>query len=1150
MKHENTYQLRRVSLALLFPVLLTACSDDVRDFIVEPTEELSPLEFQATIHQKNTTRADESGFADGDCFGVFVVNRRNGEPGVLSLSDNQVNNVAVSFEAEANVWTPATPIYWLDNVTPADVYGYYPFRNSLADTKTYGFEVSADQSVCGGNGEMGSYEASDFLWAKASNVSPGNKVNLTFHHRLAGVKVVLEQGSGFAADEWKSLLRIITVDNTVRTSTIDLSTGIATVTGDFDRNIVAVAEEDTYRAIVIPQTVAAGKPTIGITIDGVTYNYTRDGGMTYTAGKLHTFTLRIDKKEGSGKYSVSLTGENISEWETDSSSHSFDTNSYLVVNVAEAGTLKECLKSLGCDLSTLKNLKVTGEITEEDFRVMREEMPQLTSVNLGSVKVVRIPYRVEAEGTDWWNQPIEYRDDMIPNEGLSNKGSLRRIVLPEGITRIGDNAFRDLRLTSTLMIPESVKRIDSWAFSCIGEEATIIMPSALEYIGGCSFYGLEAHMELKLANSIKYIGGSAFFRAHGVTGSFNIPSNIEYIGDRAFLECGHDLVGDIVIPVGFKEIQESAFNGMGFAKGTNLYLPEGLNKIGNSAFARLKYLSPVVIPESVSVIGAAAFKLSTFAGGSVKIPNNLKYLGRQAFAVTNLGGAVTYPTSLDVVLGGGGDNAGAFGETRIERLIIGDDVLQIEQCGFRDIETLEYVSIGKNVGYIGLEAFAYCYSLQTVVCLATEPPTLDENVFQDVPLDRAILEVPEEAIEKYRVAPGWKLFANITPHKELSFGISEIKCLNKGVSRTARLTAEGAWTVSDCPSWVKVSPSSGDYKDELTVTVNPLGAGEEGREGRIVFTLNGKNYSTYTTVRQNRCEEGEEDKEIILQQASKGAKEIPVFIVGEGFDADNITDGEYMQRMRETMEQLFEIEPYKSYRDYFTVTTAITCSPERGTGDVYTFRANCFGTDGVVPDEWKLREYTGKVSEHAGRDMGNALIIILANREGFDGWAKIGEDGCSIAAIGLTNDVYPYDQRGLVQHFAGGEAFAGLGNESVIHFDHIKGCSCPGCNDMGRYNDMKRRGYYENLSMSSKMTDAPWNIFIFNPKYSSMVDMWEGGYNHFRGVWRSEANSVMNTYIAYFNTISRYAIYKEIKRRAGDSASLEDFIANDIIEIP
>ena len=1148
MKQQNDFMHRAMKAGLLLPIVLAACSDEMNLFRPDDGANGLRFELQASIDQTADTRADESGFADGDRFGLFVVNYSGGSPSALTLSDNQVNNVAMTYSADANSWQAATDIYWRDPVTPADVYGYYPFYNGMADVNAYNFEVRADQSVAA-EGEMCAYEASDLLWAKTPKAQPGKKVELTFSHVMAGVKVVLEQGSGFDGDAWTKLEKTVSVDNTIRTSEVDLSTGVVTPIGSYDRNVVMNPEGDAWRAVVVPQTVAAGKSTIGITIDGRSYAYTRSEATKYTAGKLHTFTIKVDRKADSGDFTLTLTGEDVTPWEADNSSHDFEANSYLTVHVAEAGTLKECLRSMGCDLSTLRNLKITGQLTDEDFRVMREEMDQLASLHIGEAKMVHVEYGIEEDGLDSWQWQRDFMDDKIPDNALTHKESIRRIVLPSGIKRIGENAFSNLRLTSTLIIPESVAHIEEWAFSCVDEDGTIIMPSSLEYIGKSAFYGLGATMELKLSNTIKHIGLGAFQFAPGPTGTFNVPTQLTYLGESAFEECGHNLVGDIIIPMGIKEIPANAFNGMGFSNGTTLTLPEGISSIGRAALARIKFNSAVTIPQSVKIIDAWAFKLSTFAGGNVTIPSSVEYIGRNAFAVTNMSGELYFPASLETVLGGEGDNGGAFSGTRISRLTIGDNILQIEQNGFNDNGELEYVSIGKNVSSIGKDAFCNLPKLSTMVCLATEPPAADTETFGNIYFDKVILEVPEESVEKYRNAKGWSKFQNITAHHELAFNVSEIVCLDKGITRQGIIRAESTWDVTECPSWVHVSPSHADYKEELTITVDPMPAGSDTREGKIVFKLKDKDYSTYTTVRQLAYDHAE-NTEIVLHQASAGSNEIPVFIVGEGFNADNIVSGDYMQRMNETMEQLFAIEPYKSYRNNFTVTTAIACSPDEGTGDVFNVKNNCFDSDGVQPNVDMLKSYVKRVSDHAGKNMENALIILVSNYNSFSGWSEIDWNGCSLASVGIVDDAYPYDQRGLVQHFAGGEAFAGLGNEMVTHFEHIKGCTCPFCQALPKFLGMKERGFYANLTMSSKMSDAPWKDFIFHPKYSQMVDMWEGGYNHLRGVWRSEANSVMNTYIAYYNTISRYTIYKEIMRRAGMPASLDDFIENDKIELP
>ena len=57
--------------------------------------------------------------------------------------------------------------------------------------------------------------------------------------------------------------------------------------------------------------------------------------------------------------------------------------------------------------------------------------------------------------------------------------------------------------------------------------------------------------------------------------------------------------------------------------------------------------------------------------------------------------------------------------------------------------------------------------------------------------------------------------------------------------------------------------------------------------------------------------------------------------------------------------------------------------------------------------------------------------------------------------------------------------------------------------------------------------------------------MFEGGYMHTRGIFRSEITSCMNNNIPYFSAISRQAIVERIKDYAGETFTLEDFYAHD-----
>ncbi|MBD5263152.1 MAG: leucine-rich repeat protein [Bacteroides sp.] len=1138
MKQQNDFMHRTAKAGLLLPIVLAACSDEMNLFRSDDGANGLRFELQATIDQTSDTRADESGFADGDRFGLFVVNYSEGNPGQLTLSDNQVNNVAMTYSADANTWQSATDIYWRDPVTPADVYGYYPFFNGMSDINAYSFEVRADQSVAA-EGEMCAYEASDFLWAKTPKAQPGKRVELTFSHVMAGVKVVLEQGSGFDGDAWTKLEKTVTVDNTLRSSEVDLSTGVVTPVGSYDRNVVMNPEGDGWRAVVVPQTVAAGKSTIGITIDGKPYVYSRNDGMNYTAGKLHTFTIKIDRKADTGDYTLTLIGEDITPWEADNSSHDFVENAYVTVECPKSGTLKDVLAANNIDYVTLKNLKITGFLTTEDFDFMREEMESLTAVNLKEVKIINVTYIS-------WNgdgEPLELtEDDVLPSSSFNCKSTLRRIVLPDGVRKLGASSLAGLSLNSTVVIPESVTHILPSAFEGCRWGFSIIMPHKLEYLGEGAFYECKADIQLFFPNSLKYIGRIAFWGAENAHGTLSVPSSIEYIGWGA-LVLGDRVDGEIVIPSTMTEISDWAFNGINIKGGTRVVFHDGVTKIGLTSFGGVSFTQGFTLPKNLKELGEAAFESCHFVD-ELKLPESLQVISKEAFQYSDIRGELTIPSNVEIV------SPRSFIGTRLEKVITGANVEIIGESAFAENRYLREVQIGQNVIRINDNAFGDCPGLQNVVCLASEPPKINGEAFRNFDRMHCRLEVPEESVDLYKVSDGWNEFQFISPYRELSVGIHEQKCLNKGFSRSTMVYSEGKWRVKSSPSWIHVSPTEADCKEEITITVDELAAGSGDREDKIVFELVGKDYTTDVNIIQYDYEYAE-DNEIELQKAVVDGSPVNIFIVGDGFGADDIENGRYLRLMNETMEHFFSIEPYKAYRNHFNVSTSIAMSLDDQVATLQSPRLDRLNTYGVDLDIPVVKDYVEKVSRSiSSGNMKDAMIIVISNVDAFAGEAYPDEDGCALACVSVSSNVYPYDQRGLIQHVAGGKAFAGLAEEYVSHNENIKGCTCPYCNGLPKFLEMKAKGFFENVSLSGKMNDAPWRDFIFHPKYSGYVDMWEGGYNHLLGVWKSESQSVMGSYIAYYNTISRFAIYKAIMRRAGLAYSMDDFIANDVIDIP
>ena len=111
----------------------------------------------------------------------------DGEPSVLMPSGNAVNNARLTFDGEER---HSRPIMWWDIDTKYDVYGYYPYA-SPSSVEEYRFSVKENQAAPGTETELGGYEASDFLWAKASGVSYPQKVKLQFSHRMSRIVINL-----------------------------------------------------------------------------------------------------------------------------------------------------------------------------------------------------------------------------------------------------------------------------------------------------------------------------------------------------------------------------------------------------------------------------------------------------------------------------------------------------------------------------------------------------------------------------------------------------------------------------------------------------------------------------------------------------------------------------------------------------------------------------------------------------------------------------------------------------------------------------------------------------------------------------------------------------------------------------------------------
>ena len=1101
-----------VASCMLSAILLTACNDNDRMEGVEPAPEGGVISLSGEIDQVAVTRVNDNGFCDGDVMGVYVVDYEGNNPGKLANHGNRATNVAHTFDEKNFKWNSAYDIYWKDNHTHVDIYGYYPI-GAPTDVNAYTFELQKDQSKAAENGVLGGYEQSDFLWGKAADVAPTERViRLPLRHRMSSARVTLKEGTGFAKDEWLKLEKQVLVMNTRRTAEINLATGEVKATGEVAKTgTLPYRKNQDFRAIVVPQTVEGGKVLFNITVNGTAYTFKRAEAMTYLSGKMHNFTIEVNKKAESGEYEFKLAGESITAWENDDISHDATAKEYIIIDVPKAGTLKECIQAANKDYTKVMNLKVTGHIDDNDFTFINW-MKKLQSLNL---KDVIIDEKKAGDGT------IISSANSIPWGAFRGFESLLHLVLPDKLIGIGREAFKDCRsLTSSLIIPEGVKSIGSSAFqNCTGLTGTLRLPSTLKSIGEWAFSDCPFTCELHLPSSLTYIGNYAFSDCKNIYGELHLPDKLSYLGSSAFNNC-KSLTGSLTIPQSLKEIKDGTFSTCGL-NGT-LQLHNGISQIGSGAFAGCKFRGELILPTDLTVIENGAFLGCQFSG-NLQLPSKLEVIKDAAFTDNSrLSGILRCPETL---------------------LSIGNDA-------FGRCSSLEGIVFSKSVESIGNNAFGNCFGIGSIVCESTLPPHAFASAFNGVPKDNFTVEVPEGAITDYQTAPVWSEFKRIGAHHELICRPSIANALNTSRKQTLILNAESDWEVESMPDWCNLSATSGTSKTELTLTINEMPKGTSGgRKGDIVFRLKDKGYTTKCAVTQHDYEYAE-DEIIQLQKATRGNKGgINLVFVGDGFNAEDIANGTYLKAIKEEVEHFFGVEPYTTYRDYFNVYTAIPVSLESGIGTVNTIRYTKFETTftrgGLKCNSSAVFDYALRMPTVTRENLKESLVVLIPNTGDYGGITEMYADGSAIAICPLSTDVYPYDKRGVLQHEAGGHGFGKLGDEYIYHNAFISDCDCLCCPHTWEFNNAKTNGWYDNLSLTGKMHEVPWSHFIFDDRYSAWVDIFEGGYMHTRGVYRSEQNSCMNNNIPYFSAISRESIVKRIKRYAGEPYSFEEFVALD-----
>ena len=292
------------------------------------------------------------------------------------------------------------------------------------------------------------------------------------------------------------------------------------------------------------------------------------------------------------------------------------------------------------------------------------------------------------------------------------------------------------------------------------------------------------------------IGEWAFFRCSST--SITIPNSVTSIKEYAFHSCSS--LTSIVIPSSITEISEYTF--FGCSSLTSITIPNSVTSIKKSAFERCS-LTSISIPNSVTSIGEWAFAYCSSLT-SISIPNSVTSIGYQAFVdcaslveisveygnqkFSSVNGVlfdknkktlICYPAGKNGTLYDIPQSVTSIGGyafaycSSLTSITIPEGVTSIGEYAFAYCSSLTSITIPKGVTSIEYYAFRGCSSLKSVTCLATNPPTLGNDVFSgvDFPYERA-LYVPAGTLEDYK-ASDWRKYFNIIEEIPLG-GVDEV----------------------------------------------------------------------------------------------------------------------------------------------------------------------------------------------------------------------------------------------------------------------------------------------------------------------------------------------------------------------------------------
>ena len=276
-------------------------------------------------------------------------------------------------------------------------------------------------------------------------------------------------------------------------------------------------------------------------------------------------------------------------------------------------TLPSTLTSIGGwafrDCSGIKTMNYLGTLS------------QWCAINFGGFysNPTELTHSLYIQGEEVTNLEIPEGVTSIGRYAFAGCSGLTSVIISESVTSIGEDAFynclgiKSMNYLGTISqwYAMEFENYDSnpvhFAHSLYiqGVEITnLVIPEGMTSIGDWLFSGCRGLTSVTLPRTLTSIGNGTFYECSGLTGEFVIPEGVTSIGKSTFSGCRG--LTNVVIPEGVTSIGDNAFYNCKGLSG-EFVIPEGVISIGIQSFSGCSGLTSVTLPSTLTSIGAYAF---------------------------------------------------------------------------------------------------------------------------------------------------------------------------------------------------------------------------------------------------------------------------------------------------------------------------------------------------------------------------------------------------------------------------------------------------------------------------------------------------------------------------------------------------------------